>query len=626
MAGTNLTFSKVVATPTPTAWSQAYSAGSLFAAFSLQTDTIPQTESDNLSSLGKDLISTLESEFFTLENKDLESIKQAIGTTVSRVNNNIKQSFVICYLNDNVLYLYAAGGGKAILKRGEKIGTVLEGEETENIKSASGYVQNGDFIVLQTKPFQRIISSPTLASSLDKSTPEEIAEEIAPHVHDKSEGGASAVILNYREGGGEEITESIANVAAVQTTTEVSGEENIQDEEPINESSETIENINEATQTQNIQTENLNDQPIQNPKPVDLPPTPTQTQDSYTPEQSPKKKRSLGFGKLSRGRKLILFVGLIIIVLLIITSVFAINKKQNANNQELFTGIITEAQSKYDEGVSLKELNASLSQESFKKAQSILLENKDTFPDGSSEDQQIEALLTQVNSQLGGTGSTTDSGAQATEVDKSESEILSVQIDNPESDYFTQNKNFIYFIDSKGVNSIDKGNSSKELVIKNDWKEEGGIGVFGSNIYVLDKTDNIFKFVPSGSDFAKSSYISSDPDLKDAAAMGIDGSIYVLKSNGNIDKYTKGAKEDFSITGLDKPLSSPTRIQTTEDSDNLYILDNNNSRIVVLDKTGKFVKAYGASILKNARDIDVKEADKKILVLSDGKVYKIDIQ
>lgn len=377
MAGTNLTFSKVVATPTPTAWSQAYSAGSLFAAFSLQTDTIPQTESDNLSSLGKDLISTLESEFFTLENKDLESIKQAIGTTVSRVNNNIKQSFVICYLNDNVLYLYAAGGGKAILKRGEKIGTVLEGEETENIKSASGYVQNGDFIVLQTKPFQRIISSPTLASSLDKSTPEEIAEEIAPHVHDKSEGGASAVILNYREGGGEEITESIANVAAVQTTTEVSGEENIQDEEPINESSETIENINEATQTQNIQTENLNDQPIQNPKPVDLPPTPTQTQDSYTPEQSPKKKRSLGFGKLSRGRKLILFVGLIIIVLLIITSVFAINKKQNANNQELFTGIITEAQSKYDEGVSLKELNASLSQESFKKAQSILLENKE---------------------------------------------------------------------------------------------------------------------------------------------------------------------------------------------------------------------------------------------------------
>ncbi len=152
MAGVNLAFSKVVATPTPTAWSQAYSAGSLFAAISLASTQIPQTEETNLNNVGKDLISTLESEFFTLENKDLESIKQAILTTTSKLPEELKISFVICYLNENILYLYAIGGGKAVLKRGEKIGTVLEGEEGNSIKSASGYVQDKDVIILQTEP------------------------------------------------------------------------------------------------------------------------------------------------------------------------------------------------------------------------------------------------------------------------------------------------------------------------------------------------------------------------------------------------------------------------------------------------------------------------------------------
>ena len=87
MAGVNLAFSKVVATPTPTAWSQAYSAGSLFAAISLYSPQIPQTEENNLNNIGKDLISTLESEFFTLENKDLEYKKTDKKVEWSDISN-----------------------------------------------------------------------------------------------------------------------------------------------------------------------------------------------------------------------------------------------------------------------------------------------------------------------------------------------------------------------------------------------------------------------------------------------------------------------------------------------------------------------------------------------------------
>jgi hypothetical protein len=92
-----------------------------------------------------------------------------------------------------------------------------------------------------------------------------------------------------------------------------------------------------------------------------------------------------------------------------------------------------------------------------------------------------------------------------------------------------------------------------------------------------------------------------------------------------VNKYTRGTKDDFSFSGLDKDLSSPTRIFTGEDFDNLYILDNGNSRVIVVDKDGKFVKSYSANIIKSAKDIDVSETDKRILLLSGGKIFKIDI-
>lgn len=614
MAETNLAFSKIVATPTPTAWSQAYSAGKLFAALSLETQTIPQTEEEHLSLAGKDLISTLESEFFTLENKDLESIKQAILTTISRIKEGVSVSFVICFMSDNVLYLFAAGGGKAILKRGDKIGIVIEGEENgTNIKSVSGNVQEEDIIVLQTKSFQRIISPPILASSLDNSNPDEIAEKLAPFVHEKAEGGASSVILVYKKGEAEDIP-----AVSEELPETIPGD--VHDEHDENQE----ENKDEI---KTEQTENTN-----------TPPVPEETIPPFLTDQSFRKKPSinlnLGFlkrfpamipGNLSHSRRIILTVAVILMVLILAVSILALKNQKSSLNKEQFSQIFTEAKTKFDEGINLKDLNASLSLESFKKSQSILEKNKNTFPDRSEEDKKIEELLTTVNSQI--SSGSEKGNTNATEVDKSESKILSYEIDNPNALYFTQNKDFVYFTDGAGVSKIDKGNNNKEKIIDKSWKTEGGIGVFGSNIYVLDKSNGILKFVPSEDKYSENKYFSKDaPDLGSAKAIGIDGSIYILFSDGSIQKYTKGSKDDFEISGIDKAMSSPSRIFTNDDFENIYILDNENSRIVVLDKKGKFITSYQTGILKTAKDFEVNEKDKKIFVLSSGKVYQIDLK
>src|ERR1035437_10903332 len=110
MAQSTLTFAKIVANPSAFSWSQVYSAGKLFARISLEA---PQEnpEKDFLNILGKEILTTLEQEFFTLETKDLESIKEAVVTTLQKIPNTVNCSFVFAALANNILYLYILGTG-----------------------------------------------------------------------------------------------------------------------------------------------------------------------------------------------------------------------------------------------------------------------------------------------------------------------------------------------------------------------------------------------------------------------------------------------------------------------------------------------------------------------------------
>ena len=84
MQETTTQFAKVVAIPTLYTWCQAYSAGSLFVVISLATKE-SQEETTKLSELGKKTIDALEAEYFSLEVKDLASIKTALATVSSQI-------------------------------------------------------------------------------------------------------------------------------------------------------------------------------------------------------------------------------------------------------------------------------------------------------------------------------------------------------------------------------------------------------------------------------------------------------------------------------------------------------------------------------------------------------------
>src|SRR3989344_2581277 len=102
MAEAELNFAKIVANPTPLGWCQVYSAGKLFAAISLEKQE-EEGEKDYLNVVGKEILNTLEQEFFILEKKDLDSIREAVLTTSKKIPEDVIVSFnVYLSISDNI--------------------------------------------------------------------------------------------------------------------------------------------------------------------------------------------------------------------------------------------------------------------------------------------------------------------------------------------------------------------------------------------------------------------------------------------------------------------------------------------------------------------------------------------
>ncbi|MCL4419013.1 LytR C-terminal domain-containing protein [Patescibacteria group bacterium] len=349
----DISLAKIVATPSQSSWAQAYSAGKLFAVLSLEKkiEKEEEQEEDFLNLLGKELLNTLEEEFFTLETKDLASIKTALLNTSAKIPQDVSSSFVVASQVNNVLYIFIIGTGEVDIKRGDEFGTLLKSQEESHvsIKAASGLLQDGDIIILQTKQFTDIITDPILSSSLDSKPPEEIAEILAPLIHEAEKGGSAAIIIKIKENTKEEISaEGI--------------KENEQDFSE--ESSRYFSKINK-----------------------------------YLSPFTAKIKQSSA-SKLNHSRKIFLTVALILLIVFVLAVNFAVKKQEDSRIHALFEKTYPEALKKYDEGQSLLGLNKNLARDSFTASWKILDAEKSKFPKNSKEEKQILDLLEKVTKEL----------------------------------------------------------------------------------------------------------------------------------------------------------------------------------------------------------------------------------
>ena len=457
-AKVSLSFAKLVATPTETAWSQVYNAGNLFVCLSLSMDEIDEELS--LHSLGKDLFNVLQSEFFTLPEKNTEHIKSAIQTSIESVPQNVICSLTLAFFKDATLLVFISGSGKIVMKRGEKIGTLLSQQDDEkSITSASGYVKNGDTLVLETGHFVQGISEETITQALELELPNDIVEALSPQIHKQDDGAQAAIIITYHGSSPSFSTES---------------------EEPTDESTETTP---EATFSSTL--------PQQEPLPEEeINETQEEPKQRRTLVKLPKLPSLLRFNfnfSFNHRRKLYFNIAIILAVILILSIFFTIKKYNDDKQKALFQSIYPTAQQYYSEGQGLATVNASLSQDSYQKADKLLKDNENKFPQGSTQRQQIDDLLAKVESGL--TGNTTGQTINATAAQAPAHSLLAVEQSMPDGLAFGQDNQNVYVITDKAITTVSKSDGTTTDIIKNNsyWSAPVAVVPYEGNIYVLDQ-------------------------------------------------------------------------------------------------------------------------------------------
>lgn len=192
------------------------------------------------------------------------------------------------------------------------------------------------------------------------------------------------------------------------------------------------------------------------------------------------------------------------------------------------------------------------------------------------------------------------------------------------------NAEFAYsFSEDKGVVRVDVSNQSIVEAVKPDteWGFIKDIIGFGRNIYLLDSIKSqIWKYVPVAAGYSdKQPYLKSEANLIDARKMQIDSSIWILKGDSEILKFTSGESDFFAFSDIEKPISKISTFFISDNTENIYIIDAPNSRLLSFKKSGEYVAEYFGDKFATALDLIVDE-EKKIVYILEGKtIYQINL-
>ncbi|MFA6304966.1 MAG: hypothetical protein WC669_04465 [Patescibacteria group bacterium] len=147
-------------------------------------------------------------------------------------------------------------------------------------------------------------------------------------------------------------------------------------------------------------------------------------------------------------------------------------------------------------------------------------------------------------------------------------------------------------------------------------------------MYLLDRqAKQIFRLTYSGGEFKNPvSWLKESLPVEQITSLAVDGVIYAMQDNGQILKLASGKKEGEIKPILEPELNKPAKIYTDENSQYLYILDQANKRLVVLDKQGEVIAQYHSEKFSNLKDLIVREKDKKAYLLNDSQIYVIALQ
>ena len=632
MSGINfkLSFAEIIGKPAQHSWVQAavikdelLAKGQLF--FLLK---IHKPHTVEISSLGKQVAQVFEETYLETKDDAFNSLKKALEI-IQEQQPTVEIAAGV--LIEHILYLGTLGKTKISLVRGEKIINLLVG--VTGISIVSGFVKDKDLLFISTSECEELLTTEKINQTLVTFTnPQEIVDELAPQVLAAEENSScGSLVMKFTpetKTFSEETEEEVKEVVA--SSSHQPSFSNNRPSFPV----EKLKNILKTIRTKAFT-------------------APDKVEFSF---QKNKKKQAL-------------IIALILITILASSVIFGLKKEEEQKIVADFEKTYQDAKVKYEEGSAILELNDTQARNFLNSAKKdletklALIKNQKT-----PEYQKGRQLLKQINDALSSVGGVYKSSApevfydltlikdgavgnrlavyqkNVAILDQKNSTIYQLNLDSKSGETIAGEKDSkgasfvahdgeIYFYqDGQGVKEINLSNKRVTVAIKNDteWGAVGDLAAYGGNLYLLDKTrGKIVKYTGLNDGFsAARNYLVEgvSPDFSKSISLTIDGSVWVLNSDNTVAKFTRGSPDSFSVTGVEPPLTAPTRIYASEETQNIYFLEPSKNRVVVLAKDGVYQVQYLWSGVSSVTDLVVLEDSKKILLMAGSKIYALNLK
>lgn len=610
-------------TPLKNLWAQSHvfegKAGReerLFACISLEG-----SEDFDARLTGRKILSAFEEGFYQGTDGVYKSLLGSLNSVVSLLPTYVEDSdklffdLTVAVSYKDVLYLGVVGSGGARLMRERVLTDLFKKERTRREPAvASGFIKLKDIFLLYTSSFLLDITKEEMEENLNGFAAGEVSDRLAPYLMKGEKTATKAAVV----------------LGVVPAFAESFGEAK---EEP---EIEKKSDLKEAVVSKIMDFKNRAEPKI-----------------------------FLKREGMEGSRRTSLTIAGLLLLMLFGSIFWGVRKQSEDSFKKKFVPLYQDAKDKYDEGVSLLELNPGLSKvplnEAKAKAEELL-----KLVGERQEKKQVLDMMTKIDEAMAGSMKTYKvsepalfydltilgdkaEGAGWSVFDKralvydekngaaynvgltgKSGGIVAGGDDLKGVSLFAMGDKKAYFLGEKGVMEVSIGEKGVNLVIKKDegWGEIGGLAAYGANLYLLDKSNGrVWKY--TGEYQSKSNYFATDvkPDLSKAVKMLINGSVWILNSDGELLRFTTGRLDLINLSGLSENLGEISSFYVDGDTKYLYILDKVKKRIVLFDKdSGIYNSQYQWEGLGGVSGIAADEEGKKIFLLNGAKIYSIDLK
>ncbi len=187
----------------------------------------------------------------------------------------------------------------------------------------------------------------------------------------------------------------------------------------------------------------------------------------------------------------------------------------------------------------------------------------------------------------------------------------------------------IYYLSGNRLMSVEAAtgkNSSLTLDGVGTDDKVTAFQIYNGKLYgLMADTNQIYRFNRSGSSFnGRTTWLKEEAQLGDAIDLAVTGDLFVLKNNGQLQKFYVGRSQDFNLAAVDPALDGASLLKTT--GERILILDKNSKRLLVFDKQGILLKQFRFPSLNNIKDFSFSNDVKTAYILNDDSVYKVSIE